>query len=68
MLRKLRDGVSLFKIYSTGRGGGVEAPVLWRRVAKYCGKAERKWKAKGWRIVFGGAGDDEFVQWCDVGG
>ena len=35
------------------RQGGVDAPVLWRRVAKYV-----LWK---WRIVFGVAGDDKYL-------
>ena len=31
------------------RQGGVEAPVLWGRIAKYVlWKAEETWRAKGW--------------------
>ena len=40
----------------------VEAPVLWEKVAKYLQlKAERKWKAKEWVIMFGGDEDDDSV-------
>ena len=39
------------------RQGGVEAPVLWGRVAKYVPwKPEEKWKAR-----FGGENDNEYV-------
>ena len=35
----------------------------------YCGKTERKWKAKGWGIMFGGEGGDEYrfsaAMWAD---
>ena len=42
--------------------GGVEAPVLWRRVAQYVlWKAEEKWRAKGWGLPFGGQHDDEHL-------
>ena len=38
-----------FRYSRCTRQGGVEAPVLWGRVAKYVlWKAEGKWKAKGW--------------------
>ena len=52
------------------REGGMEAPVLWERVAKcVLWKAELKWKAKGWRLPFGGEKDDEYVlrglMWAD---
>ena len=52
------------------RQGGVEAPVLWGRVAKYVlGKAEAKWKARGWGLSFGGESDNEYVMrsmmWAD---
>ena len=41
------------------RQGGVEAPVLWRRVAKYVlWKAEERWKARGWGLSFGGGGGE----------
>ena len=44
------------------RQGGVEAPVLWGRVAKdVLWKAEEKWKAKGWWLPFGGRHDNEYV-------
>ena len=44
------------------RLGGVEALVLWGRVAKYVlWKAEEKWKAKGWGLPFGGQHDNEYV-------
>ena len=36
------------------RQGGVEAPVLSGRVAKYVlWKAEERWKARGWGLSFG---------------
>ena len=38
------------------RQGGVEATVLWGRVAKYV-----QWKAKGWGLPFGGRHDNEYV-------
>ena len=42
--------------------GGVEAQVLWGRVAKYVQwKAEEKRKANGWRLPFGGQHDNEYV-------
>ena len=44
------------------RQGDVEAPVLWGRVAKYVlWRAEEKWKAKGWKLPFGGHHDNEYV-------
>ena len=44
------------------RQGGVEARVLWGRVAKYVlWKAEGKWKAKGWGLLFGGQHDTDYV-------
>ena len=44
------------------RQGGVEAPVLWGRVTKYVlWKAETKSKAKGWKVAFGGEGDNEYL-------
>ena len=47
------------------RQGGVEAPVLWSRVAKYVlWKAEVKWKATGWGLTFGGENDNECVLRC----
>ena len=40
--------------------GSMEVPVLWRKVVKYeLRKAERKWKAMGWEILFGGGGGDD---------
>ena len=52
------------------RQGGVEAPVLWGRVAKYVlWKAEEKWTPKGWGSSFGGEHDSEYtlrgVMWAD---
>ena len=52
------------------RQGGVEAPVLWERVAKYVlWKAEEKWKARGWELSFGGESDNAYVlrsmMWAD---
>ena len=52
------------------RQGGVEAPVLWERVAKsVLLKAEEKWRAKGGELPFGGQHDNEFVlrwmMWAD---
>ena len=52
------------------RQGGVEAPVLWGRVAKdVLWKAEKKWKIKGWELPFGGQHDNDFVlrgmMWAD---
>ena len=36
------------------RQEGVEAPVLWERVAKYVlWKAEERWKARGWGLPLG---------------
>ena len=47
------------------RQGGVEAPVLWGRVAKYVPwKAEEKCKAKGWDFSFGGENENECVLGC----
>ena len=47
------------------RQGGVEAPVLWGRAAKYVlWKAEEIWKAKGWEFPFVGQHDNEFVLRC----
>ena len=44
------------------RQGGLEAPVLWGRVAKYVlWKAEEKWKARGWGLSFGGESDNEYI-------
>ena len=41
---------------------GVEAPVLWRCLAKYVlWKAAEKWKARGWETPFGGKSDNEYV-------
>ena len=43
----------------------MEALVLWERVAKYVScEAEVKWKAKGWRLPFGGEKNDEYVLRC----
>ena len=44
--------------------------MLWGRVAKYVlWKAEEKWKAKGWRLPFGGQHDNDYVlrgmMWAD---
>ena len=52
------------------RQGGVEAPVLWGRVAKYVlWKAEEKWRAKGWGSPFPGQPDNDCVlrgmMWAD---
>ena len=52
------------------RHGGVEAPVLWGRVAKWVlWRAEEKWKANGWGLLFGGQHDNEYVlrgmMWAD---
>ena len=52
------------------RQGGVEAPVLWRRIAKYVlWKAEEKWRAQGWGLSFGGQLDNEYalrgMMWAD---
>ena len=42
------------------RQGGVEAPILLGRVAKYVlWKAKEKWKARGWGLSFGGESDNE---------
>ena len=42
--------------------GGVEAPGLWGRVAKYVlWTAEEKWKTKGWRLALGGKRNDELL-------
>ena len=44
------------------RQGGVEAPALWGRVAKYVlWKVEEKWKARGSELAFGGELDNECV-------
>ena len=42
---------------------GVEAPVLWGRLAKYVSwKAEEKWNARvWWGLDFGGKYDNEYV-------
>ena len=41
------------------RQGGVEVPVLWRRLANCVQwKAEEMWKARGWELAFG-TDDDE---------
>ena len=52
------------------RQGGVEAPVLWGRVAKYVlWKAEEKWNAEGWGLSFGEEHDSEYtlrgMMWAD---
>ena len=52
------------------RQGGVEAPVLWGRVANnVLWKAEEKWRARGWELPFGGQHDNEYVlrgmMWAD---
>ena len=50
------------------RQGSEESPVLCERWVKYVWrKAERKWKAKGWRIMFGGDDEHRFsgVMWAD---
>ena len=49
---------------------GVEAPVLWGRIAKYVlWKVEERWKIKGCCAMFGGEGDDEYLfiglMWAD---
>ena len=52
------------------RHGGVEGhSVLWRGVAKYVlWKANENWKARGWRLPFGGKNDNEYMlQVYDVG-
>ena len=37
-------------------------PVLWGRVATFVlWEAEEKWKARGWRLPFGGENDNENV-------
>ena len=47
------------------RQGGVEAPVLWGRVAKYVWwEAEKQWKARGWGLALGEKYDNEFVLRC----
>ena len=48
----------------------MDAPVLWRRAAKYAlWKAEENWKAKGWGLPFDGQHDNEYVlrgmMWAD---
>ena len=52
------------------RQGGVEAPALWCRVAKYVlWKAEEQWKTNGWGLPCGGQHDNEYVlrgmMWAD---
>ena len=52
------------------RQGGVEAPILWERTAKYVlWKSEEKWSAKGWGLLFGGQHDIEYklrgMMWAD---
>ena len=52
------------------RQGGVEAPVLWERIAEYVlWKAEEKWRAKGWGLSFGRQHDNEHtlrgMMWAD---
>ena len=52
------------------RQEGVEAPVLWGRVAKYVlWRAEEKWRAKGCELSFGGQHDNEYtlrgMMWAD---
>ena len=52
------------------RQGGVEALVLWGRVAKYMlWKADEKWEARGWGFAFVREGDDEHLcrgmMWAD---
>ena len=50
-----------FRYVGAIRRGGVEAPVLWGRVAKYVfRKAEDKWKATSWGLPFGGQRDNEY--------
>ena len=42
-----------FRCSKCSRQGGVEAPVLWRRVAKYVlWKAEERWKAREWSCLW----------------
>ena len=52
------------------RQGGVDASVLWRRIAKYVlWKAEEKWRAKGWGLPSGGQHDNGYtlrgMMWAD---
>ena len=54
-------------MHPPGRSGG---PVLWRRLARcVLRKAEEKWKAREWRVAFGGKYDNEYVlrgvMWVD---
>ena len=47
------------------RQGGVEAPVLWGRVANYVSrKSEEKCKARGWGPTFGDENDNDYVLRC----
>ena len=46
------------------------SPFLWRREATHVPwKAKKKWKVQGWRIMYGGQGDDESrfsgMRWAD---
>ena len=59
-----------FRYSKCTRQGGVEAPVLWGRVAKYVlRKAEERWKVRGWGLSFGEESDNEYVlrsmMWAD---
>ena len=68
-LRAVRTAETEFRFSRCIRQGGVEAPVLWGRVAKnVLWGAEEKW-SKGWRSPFGGKHDNEykFVAWNDAG-
>ena len=56
------DSDTEFRYSRCIRQGGVEAPVLWRCLAKYVlRKAAEKWKARGWETPFGGKSDNEYV-------
>ena len=56
-LRELRDGVPSLKVSPRRRRGSSVG-----RVAKYAlRKAETKGKVTGWRVAFGGEGDDEYL-------
>ena len=47
LLRAVRDRISYFTVQK--RQDSVEAPVLWRKVAKYVlWRVERTWRSKGW--------------------
>ena len=51
-----------FRYSRSIRQGGVEAPMMWGRVAKcvLC-KAEEKWRAKGSRLSCGGQHDNDYT-------